>query len=788
MDPKAKGANCSECPLKDNDFVPPYGPPTTNYLVVGEAPGREEVREGRPFVGRAGKLLLAALEEESNLTLGDCWLTNAVLCRPGRNAKPSDAALECCLPRLSLEITAHAGADILACGKPAIQQTIGHTGGVGSIRGGWIDLPDNRVLPTWHPAYILRSPNAGKDFLRDVHKFANGEQTILFTRDEPPTVKWLDTPRKVHHALNRYNETKFSWDFETNQSNWVKNAALMLGLYFGHNEAAVITAEMLYESPAVVGMLNDFFERNYPIAHNGKFDIMFARKLGIDKAWVWFDTLLAHYVLDERVVGTHGLKKLNREYFDLEDYEMPMVRQYMKSKNDDWSKIPPPVLAQYLAIDVESTYHLHEELLDELHSDGLYERPFRETIMPFHELATEMEWNGMMVDVPHLEHWRGWIEEERLKYLLLARDIADKPELNMNSWQQLAVVIWDERKLPQPPVKTWDKIKGQVNVNPRSTSEVALFHLANVVDGEIQGYDDPFLDAMFKYRRRNKILSTYVNKILEGRDTNDRYHDDIKVWGTETGRFATYLHTIPRDYDIFGRIVRSAFIPTPGKILVRADFSQAEFRSAGAVSNDPFIAEVYANERDLHSEVCEAVFGPDWGTEQRIIIKRLNFAYLYGGGRAALVSDTNIPKEESHRIMAEYDAKMIGLSTWKRNQLKRIVEDGYIETPFGRRRRFPYQNNVNYKEAQKAAVNVPIQSAASDITHHAGVAVQADDRYNVILTKHDEVIAEAPEEDAEWHRQNIESIMEAAGEKYLPQIKWKADASVKARWTDPPSL
>ena len=137
--------------------------------------------------------------------------------------------------------------------------------------------------------------------------------------------------------------------------------------------------------------------------------------------------------------------------------------------------------------------------------------------------------------------------------------------------------------------------------------------------------------------------------------------------------------------------------------------------------------------------------------------------------------------------MAEYDSKMIGLSSWKAEQQKFMVENGYVETPFGRRRRFPYINNSNYKEAMKAAINVPIQSSASDITHHSAIAIQ-DEGYPVILTKHDEVIAEAPEEGSEEHRQKIEHIMEETGDKYLPQIKWKADASVKNRWTDAPTL
>ena len=150
---KAPYADCDVCPLREFDFVPPCGPESSNWVIVGEAPGREEVREGQPFVGKAGKLLGAALEE-SNFTLEDCWLTNSVLCRPPMNAKPDDKALECCLPRLSRELQLHVGADVLLTGRPAAVTVLGIDKGVGGMRGKWYepDWIDNRFLVTWHPA------------------------------------------------------------------------------------------------------------------------------------------------------------------------------------------------------------------------------------------------------------------------------------------------------------------------------------------------------------------------------------------------------------------------------------------------------------------------------------------------------------------------------------------------------------------------------------------------------------------------------------------------------------
>ena len=591
---KLPGASCDSCPFREDPVVPPFRTDgrVPRLVFVGEAPGVEESKQGRPFVGKSGHLLDAVLVDLG--AVNECFYeTNAVMCRPPGNAYPDPVAVECCNQRLWLELADFPNTPIVVFGNAAIEAVIPGSGSISQIRGCWY----GKVLPSWHPAYILRKPEDAPDFFKDMRKALHGVPDFrVITTDNPPEVVWLDTVDKIRFWLGGVKDMDVSFDFEASQVNWQTDAALMLGLTWSLTHAYIVTDDMLYDEPEAIRILNAFAQKNHLIGHNVKFDLHFAKKLGLVSFVdaVIYDTMLAHYVLDERK-GGHGLKKMAREYLDIRDYDSNLVHRYLKSKGDDWSKVPPESLAQYLALDCTITLALKRITERELEAEGLLEWPFYQLVMKAHRLAFEMEELGMAIDCDHLVKWREVLLTEKSMYLSELQRISGHPDLNPNSPLQLAVIIWDERKLAQPAKKTWDKIRGQVNINPRSTSYVALFHLANVEAGEVINYDDEFLDRLFKYRRVTKILSTYVDPILEGVDPNGRFHDEVKVHGTETGRLSTFLHTIPRETtDIYGRIIKSAFRAAQGYMYVAADYSQAELRAAAAISGDQFLIDAYA--------------------------------------------------------------------------------------------------------------------------------------------------------------------------------------------------
>jgi DNA polymerase-1 len=629
----------------------------------------------------------------------------------------------------------------------------------------------------------MRQPGEAFDLWRDLKKALTTEPMSLAL----PGYHLISLYEGLLNFMGDFNDEWFAFDVESNQADWQRSAALLFGFARRGEDAYIITDDLLYDDPRAIGFLNAFFERNHFIGHNVKFDLHFAHKLGITKAHAELDTMLAHYTLDERK-GTHGLKKLLREYFDIRDYDHELVHRYLKSRADDWSKVPQESLAQYLAWDLAGTAELMASLEAELRQDGLWEHPFLFPIMEYSPMVTDMEELGMMIDVPWMETFKAELEVELEGRAQELREMSGHPELNPNSVPQLQKIIWDERHLTPPATNKYDKIKGQININPRSTSVIALNHYAIYDDGEVAGYRDEFLQLLFNYRRVAKILGTYVNPFLEERDENDRYHDDIRIHGTETGRWATFLHDIPRaSSDRYGLRLRQGFRAAPGYMFARVDFSQAELRAAGAISEDPFIIETYRAGRDLHTEVNNAVFGTKeeigerkW-KELRYLVKRLNFAFLYGGGPAAMVSEANIPKNIRKEFKEKYEARMKGLLAWKAKTFGTLSRVGYIETPFGRRRRFPYINAINRKDAEKSSINVPIQSTATELANITALKLWKMG-YRIMLTSHDEVILEVPVEEAERHVKLVVDTMEQTGTEYFPIIPWVAEGELHERW------
>jgi uracil-DNA glycosylase family 4 len=159
MDPKAPHADCNSCTLRDQPFVPGYGPRQACRVIVGEAPGKEEVRLGRPFVGKSGERLDEALAA-NEVDRSRVYVTNAVLCRPPGNREPSSAEIDACRDRLVHEIQGTKPRKVLALGRSAREALTGDKKTpIKEMRecrpARHPDLGDSEVRVTWHPAAHL---------------------------------------------------------------------------------------------------------------------------------------------------------------------------------------------------------------------------------------------------------------------------------------------------------------------------------------------------------------------------------------------------------------------------------------------------------------------------------------------------------------------------------------------------------------------------------------------------------------------------------------------------------
>ena len=759
-------ANCDACPLYNEPSVPSTISTGAGVVFVGEAPGAEEAYEGHPFVGQSGQLLRSCFQAVGGHPEDACYV-NTVACRPPGNREPTEVEVSCCSKRLEYDLSkCPSEAPVVALGKTA-HRALGVSY---EDNGRWT----GNVVPTWHPAYVLRKPSEVHSFLRDLEIALRGPSI----KDSVPDTKVIHV--ETLDSLNRWlgEMPSGEWlavDIETDNVNWYrtnkkpKDPVLMLQMCWDPNFALVLDDIMLYDVPGVIDALQIKLPEMKIVGHNFKFDAVFLRShfgLVIDAA---FDTYLAHYLLNENL--PHGLKELAKTELGLEDYEKELISKYLNTKNDQYSKVPFEPMAKYGSLDVAATLLLRKIYWDRLKEQNMLEWPMLNIIMPMSAMLTKVELRGFKVDRNMIETVRTEFQRDMDKLSDELRALCGRPDMNVDSPAQLAEVIYDHYGLPE---------QNHWKIKPRSTSHGAI--------EKFKGH--PFIDKLLEYRRVSKMKRAYADNIWGFMDpVTDVVHSDFRIPGTEVGRLSVAdpaLQTIPRPSEYYGALIRSLFIPREGHVIIICDYSQAELRALAALSEEQFLIDVYANNRDLHSEVAIAMFGSDYTKEQRVMCKMFNFAYAYGGTERSFAEDAGLNIQVATEFVRRYDENMPKAKAWKMKQNKLMRENGEVQTIFGRKRRFPLIVPSNAKDAMKASVHMPVASTANDLNCLAAIEL---DKLGVpiVLLVHDSVIAEVPVEDAERIGQLMKEVMEDVGRKYLPSVTWSADPEIRDRWAPLPT-
>jgi uracil-DNA glycosylase family 4 len=778
-------AICEQCPLYDQDYVPSHLPEDAQVIAVGEGPGSEEVREGVPFVGPSGKLLSIAIENEG-YDPTKLAKTNVVSCRPPGNRTPTPEEEACCHPRLAYELDLCPDATILALGKTAALTLTGEF-----TVGSWHDT----IMSTWHPAYVLRQPKNAQRMITDIRRaFEGPKPQPLFVHQWPEPLKVRSVARLEEELAKCPAGSWVSVDFETDNVVWYDrpdkkaDAVLQYGISWDDRYGIVLQDDMLYDVPGTIEVLQRFHDREdiFFVGQNVKYDAIFARAHFGLKIRADFDTMLAHYILDEN--SRHGLKDLAADEFGMADYEAGLVQKHLKSRNDSYSKVPEDDLAQYLALDLATTNELGRVYRKRLADKNLYEWPYYNVMMRAHEAMIQQEMKGLHVDIPYLKEAQKYMDKKLEDLEDEAGKMSGHDGINLRSPQQVAEVVYDDLKFPPCKVR---------KLGPRSTAHDALHEYIG------KGYE--FIDLLFYYRRIHKLKRSYLDNMIDYADVNGTVHPTVWMHGTEMGRLAMRdpaAQTIPRpgqkvDFPVghkyfdspytTGAIIRGAVIPEPGKALIVADYSQAELRTVGALSMDAFLLKVYEDGRDLHTEVAIEMFGPNFTKEQRVQCKMFNFSYIYGGNEYSFAMDAGLPINKARAFVRRYNEVMPQLAQYRVDQYNFLVEHGYVETRTGRRRRFPLITNQNRDDARKASVHAPVAGTASDMTLLSACQL-IEEGYDVRLTVHDSVIVTIDQSEAEEFGRYVVQVMEDTARHFIPEVRWKADAEIRTRWAEPPSF
>ncbi|HET8773226.1 MAG TPA: uracil-DNA glycosylase [Thermoanaerobaculia bacterium] len=168
---RAEALACTKCRLAGGrkNVVFGVGNPNADLMFVGEAPGRDEDERGEPFVGRAGQLLTDIIKA-MKLTRDDVYIANVIKCRPPENRNPEPDELDACRPFIRRQVELIQPKVIVTLGRFGLQSLTEKGYGISAVRGKWLEYDGIKLMPTYHPAYLLRNPAAKKDVWADMKK------------------------------------------------------------------------------------------------------------------------------------------------------------------------------------------------------------------------------------------------------------------------------------------------------------------------------------------------------------------------------------------------------------------------------------------------------------------------------------------------------------------------------------------------------------------------------------------------------------------------------------------
>ena len=358
--------------------------------------------------------------------------------------------------------------------------------------------------------------------------------------------------------------------------------------------------------------------------------------------------------------------------------------------------------------------------------------------LPLTTILAEMEATGIAVDIPTLEEQLDTFTNLVTQEETAARTIAGDPNLLLTSPKQLQVVLFETLGLPKTK-----KIKTGYSTAAKEIETLAANH------------PHEFLNHLLAHREYQKMKTT-LEGLIKAVGDDGRIHTTFQQTMTSTGRLSSTdpnLQNIPIRTPA-GKKIRSAFtVGTNYETLLTADYSQIEMRVMAHLSNDPGLITAYNNGEDLHNYVGAKVFDvPPSGVtpELRRKVKALSYGLVYGLSAFGLSQQLNIPAGEAKQIMENYFHRFGGVKHYLDSVVTQARKDGYTATLFDRRRYLPELTSTNRatrENAERAALNAPIQGTAADIIkiamlriHHELKKTNAKSR--VLLQVHDELVVE----------------------------------------------
>ncbi len=502
------------------------------------------------------------------------------------------------------------------------------------------------------------------------------------------------------------------------------------------------------------------------VGQNAKYDALVLARHGVALAPIAFDTMVGAYLGDPDG-GPFNLATLAKRHLGHDMILFEDVTGKGKSQVT-FDFVPVEQARDYSCEDADVALRLTPLLERKVRGDGLGE-VLDKIELPLIAVLVELERNGVRVDAGYLRSLGLDFDKKTHGLLKDVHRLAGE-EFNPDSPKQLQRILFEKLKL-NPGKKTKTGYSTDVSVLEKLAPEHEL------------------PAKILEYRTLTKLKNTYIDALPElVNPSTGRIHTSYNQAVAATGRLSSSdpnLQNIPvRSPE--GRLIRKAFVPEGGRVLVGADYSQIELRILAHVSGDARLLQAFREGRDIHAATAEEIFGGA-DDERRRRAKAINFGIVYGMSAFGLSQRLGIPQKTAQDFIDLYFSRYPGVKAWLDGTIASGRKNGFVSTMFGRRRYVPdlkSANRILSGAAERVAVNAPIQGSAADLMKMAMIRVSARLRRTktlVILQVHDELVLEAPEGEADAAERAVREEMEGVHPLDVPL---KVDVSRGANWAD----
>ena len=470
-----------------------------------------------------------------------------------------------------------------------------------------------------------------------------------------------------------------------------------------------------------------------------------------------YDLMIAYYLLNSNI-SSYPIDKILDDLFNLEFKYEESKKEDKQLSLFDIEEVQDTFLTDTdisnIAKYLKGIYYSYDIVIEKLKEVEMLEL-FNDIEMPLTETLACMEKNGMYIDKDKLNEFDNQITSSLNTLELKIHELAQDKEFNINSTQQLGVILFE--KLGLPVIK---KTK-----TGYSTDKDVLEKLED---------SHEIIPKILEYRQLNKLKTTYVDSLREKIDPIDnRIHTTFMQTVASTGRLSSVepnLQNIPIRLEL-GRKVRSFFVGENDNLITDADYSQIELRVLAHIADDPVMINSFKEGIDIHKTTASQVFEVPLNEvtpSMRSHAKAVNFGIVYGISAFGLAKNISTSNKRASEYINKYLEKYSGIQNFMHNIVKEAKDTGYVKTLFNRRRYIPELNNKNRNIAQfgeRIAMNTPIQGTAADIIKIAMNKIyrrlkKENLKSKLVMQVHDELIIETIPDEVDKVKNILKEEME----------------------------